>query len=135
MTTESVQTRVDSDRGLRWTAAVGTAVSAIVHGYLFLTGWSTVPVTGPMFAVNAVSGIVIAIALIASPHWIWRFLAVGFNGMSLLALLVSHTEGGFFGTREMFWDSWQIMALVSETVGLIAAGLALLSWWRARPSR
>lgn len=132
MTTESVQARVDSDRALRWIAAVGTAVSAIVHGYLFLNGWSTIPVTGPMFAVNAVSGIVIAVALIASPHWIWRFLAVGFNGMSLLALLVSHTETGFFGTREMFWDSWQIMALVSETVGLVAAGLALLQWWLRR---
>lgn len=132
---QTLEQRTTSDAtALRWIAAIGTAVSAIVHGYLFLDGFSAVSVTGPMFAVNAVSGIVIAIALIASTHWVWRFLAVGFNGMSLLALLISHTEAGFFGTREMLWDSWQIMALVSETVGLVAAGLALLSWWRARRS-
>lgn len=117
---------------LRRVAAVGTAISAVVHGYLFLDGWSIVPTVGPMFAVNAVAGAVIAVALIASAHWVWRFLAVGFNGLSLLALLLSHTEAGFFGLREAFWDSWQVMALVSETVGLIAAGLALLVWWRAR---
>lgn len=133
MSSETVATNSGSARALRWVAAVGTFVSAVVHGYLyFVDGWSSVPVTGPMFLVNAISGVVIAIALIASEHWVWRFLAVGFNGLSPIALLVSHTEGGFFGTREMFWDSWQVMALVSETVGLVAAGLALLAWWRAR---
>jgi hypothetical protein len=135
MTTQNVEERVGSDRALRWIAAVGTAVSAIVHGYLFLNGWSSVPVTGPMFALNAVSGIVIAIGLIASAHWIWRFLAVGFNGMSLLALLMSHNEAGFFGTREMFWDTWQIMALVSEAIALVAAAVALLRWWQRRSAR
>lgn len=128
----TAQTRTGAATALRRVAAVGTAISAMVHGYLFLTGWSTVPVTGPMFALNAVSGIVIAVALIASAHWVWRFLAVGFNGMSLLALLIAHTPGGFFGTREMFWDSWQIMAAVSEAVALVAAALALLAWWRSR---
>ncbi len=121
-----------SARTLRRVAAVGTFVSAVVHGYLYLAGFSVVAVTGPMFAVNAVSGAVIAIALIASAHWVWRFLAVGFNGLSLIALFLSHTENGFFGTREMLWDTWQILALVSEAVGLVAAALALLQWWRAR---
>ncbi|WP_420111184.1 hypothetical protein [Pseudactinotalea sp.] len=125
-------TRQGEATALRRVAAVGTAISAVVHGYLFLDGWSVVPVIGPMFAVNAVAGAVIAVALIASAHWVWRFLAVGFHAVSLFALLFSHTPRGFFGLREAFWDIWQIMALVSESVGLIAAGLALLAWWRAR---
>lgn len=132
-TTQNVDERVGTARALRWTAAVGTFISAVVHGYLFFfDGWSSVPVTGPMFLVNAISGVVIAVALTASAHWVWRFLAVGFNGTSLLALLISHTPSGLFGTREMFWDSWQIMALVAESVALVAAALALLAWWRAR---
>lgn len=125
-------TRTDPATGLRRVAALGTAVSAVVHGYLFLDGWSAVAVTGPLFALNAVAGVVIAVGLLVSAHWVWRFLAVGFNGLSLLALLISHTPSGFFGTREMFWDSWQITALVSEAVALVAAGLALLTWWRTR---
>ena len=133
MSTTARTTRRGDATALRRVAAVGTFVSAVVHGYLyFVDGWSSVPVTGPMFLVNAISGIVIAVALIASTHWVWRFLAVGFNGLSLLALLVSHTEGGFFGTREMFWDRWQVMALVSEAVALVAAALALLAWWQRR---
>jgi hypothetical protein len=117
---------------LRRIAAVGTAISAVVHGYLFLDGWSVVPVVGPLFAVNAVTGGVIAVALIASAHWAWRFLAVGFNALSLAALALSHTPTGLFGLRESYWDIWQVMALVSESIGLIAAALALLAWWRAR---
>lgn len=120
---------------LRRIAAVGTAISAVVHGYLFLDGWSVVPAVGPLFAVNAVTGAVIAVALIASAHWAWRFLAVGFNAVSLAALLISHTPAGFFGTREMFWDSWQIMAAVGESVALVCAALALLLWWRTRVTR
>ncbi|WP_156250276.1 hypothetical protein [Pseudactinotalea terrae] len=131
MSTTTASTTAEAT-ALRRIAAVGTAISAVVHGYLFLDGWSIVPVVGPLFAVNAVSGAVIAVALIASAHWAWRFLAVGFNALSLGALLISHTPTGFFGLREGFWDSWQVIALVSESVGLIAAGLALLVWWRAR---
>ncbi|GAB2600430.1 hypothetical protein [Pseudactinotalea suaedae] len=131
MTTTAVRTPGDAT-GLRRIAAIATAVSAVVHGYLFLDGWSIVPVVGPMFAVNAVAGAVIAVALIASAHWVWRVLAVGFHGASLLALLISHTPRGFFGLREAFWDSWQVMAAVSESVGLVTAALALLVWWRAR---
>jgi len=126
-------TRVPAEAtALRRTAAIGTAVSAVVHGYLFVDGWSIVPVVGPMFAVNAVAGAVIAVALIASAHVVWRCLAVGFNALSLLALLISHTQLGFFGLREAFWDSWQVMALVGESVGLLAAAVAVVMWWRAR---
>lgn len=122
-----------TDTALRWIAAVGTFVSAVVHGYLYWAqGWSTVPVTGLLFAVNAVTGAVIAIALTASAHWAWRALAIGFNGASLLALLLAHTDSGFFGTRELLLDSWQVMALVAEGVALVAAALALLAWWRRR---
>lgn len=133
MTQNAVAERTSEDTALRRIAAVGTFVSAVVHGYLyFVDGWSAIPTVGPMFLVNAISGVIIAVALIASPHWVWRFLAVGFNGSSLLALLISHSPGGFFGVREMFWDAWQIMALVAEAVALVAAGIALLRWWLRR---
>ena len=121
-----------TDAPLRWVAAAGTAVSALVHGYLYLDGWSSVPVTGPLFLVNAVAGLIIAVALVVSAHPLWRLLAVGFNASSLAALLVSHTEMGFFGTREMFWDAWQLAALGSEAVALVAASWALIVWWRRR---
>lgn len=133
MTQNAVAARTSEDTALRRVAAVGTAISAIVHGYLyFVADWSAIPTVGPMFLVNAIAGAVIAVALIASPHWVWRFLAVGFNGSSLLALLIAHTPGGFFGVREMFWDAWQIMALIAEAVALVAAGIALLRWWLRR---
>lgn len=120
------------DRPWRWLAAAGTAVSAAVHAYLYFDGWSSVPVTGPLFLVNALTGLAIAVGLVLSRHWVWRFLAVGFNAVSIAALLISHTEAGFFGTREMMWDAWQLVALVSEIVGLVAATVALLLWWRRR---
>ena len=123
-----------TDAPLRWVAAAGTAVSALVHGYLYLDGWSAVPVTGPLFLVNAITGVLIAAALVVSAHPLWRLLAVGFNASSLTALLISHTELGFFGTREMFWDAWQLTALGSEAVALVAATWALLAWWRRRGS-
>lgn len=127
--------RTASTTAVRWVAAIGTAISAIVHGYLYLNGFSQVEVTGPMFAVNAVSGLVIAVALTASAHWVWAFLAAGFNAVSIVALLISHTEGGFFGTREMFWDTWQVMSIVAESVALVAACWLLLRALRSRDRR
>lgn len=130
-----VRERAGAARALRWVAAIGTAISAIVHGYLYLNGFSQVAVTGPMFAVNAVAGLVIAVALTASAHWVWAFLAAGFNAVSIVALLISHTEAGFFGTREMFWDTWQLMAVGAEGVALVAACWLLVRALRTRGRR
>lgn len=135
MSTEDSTTALD--RRLRILAAMGSFASAIVHLWLYVDSWSAIPVVGPLFLMNAIAGTLIAIGLIiqAGPAWLsptWLLAAFGFNGLSAIALLLAHTDTGFFGVREMYWDAWQILSLVAEVTGFLAAGWGLVRWWQVR---
>jgi hypothetical protein len=115
---------------LRALTAAGVLVSGLVHLYLWVDGFRDVSVVGPLFLLNAVAGVVLAIAVMAWRHWIPLFVAAGFGASTLGAFVISATVG-LFGVQEVFWGTWQVIAAVAEIVAVVA-GLAAL--WQENPA-
>lgn len=115
---------------LRLAAAVGVLVSGLVHLWLWFEGFSEIRWIGPLFMLNAVAGVVIAVLLLLWRSWVPPLLAVGFGGSTLVAFLISATVG-LLGVHEIFSGTWQIVAGVADVLAVVA-GLAVL--WRGRPT-
>src|SRR4051794_22380956 len=88
---------------VRMAIAVAVLVSAYVHLYEWLSGMRDVHVIGPLFVVNVVAGLVIAVLLIRWRHWLALFLALGFGASTLGGFALATTSAGLFGTHE----KWQ----------------------------
>ena len=111
---------------LRILTAAGVLVSGVVHLWLWADGFRDIEVIGPLFMVNAVAGVVIAVLVVAWRHWLPLLAAVGFGASTLGAFLISAAVG-LFGVRETFWGTAQVVAGISE---LAAIGFGLAALWR-----
>lgn len=110
---------------LRIVTAAAVLLSGAVHLWLWWhDGFRFISWIGPLFLVNAIAGVVIAIAVLAWPHWLPALLAAGFGASTLGAFLLSTTVG-LFGLKEIFWGTPQLLAMVSELVALVG-GVVLL---------
>jgi len=110
---------------LRIVTAAAVLLSGAVHLWLWwYDGFRNISWIGPLFLVNAVAGVVIAIAVLAWPHWLPALVAAGFGASTLGAFLLSTTVG-LFGIQEVFWGTPQVLAMVSEVVALVG-GVALV---------
>lgn len=120
---------------LRGLTAVGLLLSADVHLVLFLEGYRDIDVVGPLFALNAVAGLVLALLVLLWRHWLPLLGAVGFGTLTLLAFYLSTTVG-FFGVAETVGGTQQVLAAASEWVAVVAGILALVvERRRARSAR
>ncbi|GLY65692.1 hypothetical protein [Amycolatopsis taiwanensis] len=117
---------------LRTLVVLGLLGSAWIHYELWqFQYFSQVDVIGPLFLVNAASGVVIAFAILAWRHWLPVLLAIGFGALTMVAFVLSLRAGGFFGVQEEFTPSspnWlpELWAVVTEA-GCVVFGIALLS--------
>jgi len=109
----------------RFIAAIAVLVSAYVHLYEWLNGMRHVHVIGPLFVVNIVSGVVIAVLLVTWKHWFAPFLAFGFGATTLAGFAIATTSAGLFGDHEKWQGPYVWVAAVTEAVA-IAGGLYLL---------
>lgn len=118
-------------RALRILVVLGLLGSAWVHFDLWqFEYFSQIDVIGPLFLVNTVAGVVIAIAVVAWRHWLPVLLAIGFGAVTLVAFLLSLREGGFFGVQEDFTPASpnflpELWGFVTEA-GCVVFGAALL---------
>jgi hypothetical protein len=110
---------------VRLIAVAAVLVSVYVHLKEWIDGYRHVHVIGPLFVVNVVAGVVIAVLLIAWRHWLSAFLTVGF-GASTLGGFVIAAQWGLFGDHEKWQGPYIWTAAVAEAVA-IAAGLYLLA--------
>ena len=109
---------------LRGLTAAGVLLSAVVHLELWAVGMGSVPVIGPAFLLNAVGGLVIAVAVLVWRHWLPLLAAVGFGVATLVAFVVSVTVG-LFGVQEAATGTSQTLAAVAE-VACVVFALAVL---------
>lgn len=108
-------------RGLLVLALLGAAA---VH-LLEWNDWAKdETVIGPLFLVNVVSGIVIAVGVVVWRHWLPLLAAVGFGAATLAAYLISLTVG-LFGVTEQFTTAAEVWGVVTD-VGCILFGASLL---------
>lgn len=110
---------------LRVLVILGLLGSAWVHYDLYANqGFSDVPNIGPLFLVNVIAGVVIAVAVAVWHHWLPVLAAVGFGAVTLAAYLISLTAG-LFGVHELFTTSAELWGVITES-GCIVFGLALI---------
>lgn len=114
---------------LRVVGAAALLVSAGVHLYLWFDGVRNQSV-GPMFLVNVVAGVVIAVLLVRWQHWVPAFLTAGFGVATLGAFTIASTVG-LLGVHTVWAGGSVWTAAVSEVVCIVVGGILLL---RARPA-
>ena len=115
-------------------AAIAVLVSAYVHLYEWLNGMRHVHVIGPLFVVNIVSGVVIAVLLVTWKHWFAPFLAFGFGASTLGGFVIAATWG-LFGDHEKWQGPYVWTAAVSEAVAIIGGLYLLVHERRTAPAR
>lgn len=119
---------------LRLVGAAALLVSAAVHLYLWFDGVREQTV-GPMFLVNVVAGVVIAVMLIRWRHWLPAFLTLGFGAATLGAFIISATVG-LLGIHSDWTGGWVWTAATAEVVCIIVGGTLLLHYVRpTEPAR
>ena len=120
---------------VRIVAAIAVLVSAYVHLREWLDGMRHVHVIGPLFVVNIVAGVVIAVLLLTWKHWLAPFLAVGFGASTLGGFAIATTSAGLFGDHEKWQGNYVWIAAAAEVVAIIAGLIALSREYRTTPVR
>lgn len=98
-------------RPIRIIVALSALVAGYAHVKLYQDGYKDIPIAniGKQFLLNALTAVVIAVALIAPmvtdriPSVVQRFaplLGIGWAAASLGAFWLSRTSGGFMGFRD-----------------------------------
>jgi hypothetical protein len=116
-------------------AAIAVLVSAYVHLYEWLNGMRHVHVIGPLFVVNIVAGVVIAVLLVTWKHWFAPFLAFGFGASTLAGFAIATTSAGLFGDHEKWQGSYVWAAAIAEAVTVLAALFSLSRELLSEPER
>ena len=109
---------------LRILGALALLVSAAVHLIEWFSGVRNQSV-GPLFLVNVVAGVVIAVLLLRWRHWIPAFLTLGFGAATLGAFILSTTVG-LMGVHSSWEGFYVYAAAVAEIVCIVVGGLLLL---------
>jgi hypothetical protein len=116
-------------------AAIAVLVSAYVHLYEWLNCMRHVHVIGPLFVVNIVAGVVIAVLLVTWKHWFAPFLAFGFGASTLAGFAIATTSAGLFGDHEKWQGSYVWAAAIAEAVTVLAALFSLSRELLSEPER
>jgi hypothetical protein len=109
--------------------AVMIAASAVVHLYLWTLGYKHIHLIGPAFLFQAVSGLALAVLLVAFRRLVIVVAGLLFCAGSVIALLLSATVG-FLGLHDGLGVPWAGWSLGTELAGFIlltgCAGLMLV---------
>jgi hypothetical protein len=97
-------------------------------------GFSHVPTIGPLFALNAAAGLVVALAVVAWRSWIPALLGLGIAAGALVALYISE-HGGLFGYVEAGYRPAIVIAIVSESIAVVALAAAVALMRPGSPPR
>jgi len=92
-------------------------------------GYKFIPTDGPFFLVDAIAGVVLAVALLVWARPIVGLVSAGFVAGTILALVISLTVG-LFGFPESISAHYVVLALVAESITLVVllAWTALAAW-------
>jgi hypothetical protein len=98
------------------------ASSGVIHLRLWATGYRTIPTIGPLFLLQGITGVVLAVVLL-----LWRRLLVVVAGVGFMVattggLLVS-VRFGLFGFMDTFAAPYAGLSVVLESTGAVVLGV------------
>jgi hypothetical protein len=108
-------------------------VSAIIHLHLWASGYKHIPKIGPLFLVQSIAGIVLALAVALIRRVFIAILGALYAAGTIAGLLVS-VHHGLFGFRETMSAPWANTSLIIEgaaVVVLLVGGALVLRGERA----
>ena len=121
---------------LRWAVRIlGAALllgNGYIHEHLYSIGYSTVPVIGPLFRINGVLAVALAVAVLVAPG-VWFALACAAGALlqlGTLAGLAASLTVGVFGFNESLDAPLLPQSVVVELLG---AAVLLVGVWAAAP--
>ena len=103
------------------------AVSAVIHLHLWLQGYKHIHTIGPLFLLQAVGGIALAVVMVLYRRLVTVIAGAGYMASTVIGLLISATVG-IFGFKDGLTVPWATSSLVIELIGfvvLVVAGLAI----------
>lgn len=108
---------------MRIVGACLVALTGYIHWHLWQEGYKFIHVSGPLFLVDAVAGVVLAVAILAWARPLTGLLSAGFNIVTIAALVISLAVG-LFGFRESIHAAYVVESLIIESLAAI-----VLSTW------
>jgi hypothetical protein len=123
--------RVNGALRLSTAGLVGAAGS--IHLYLYFDYFHKVPTIGTLFVANAVVGLAIATALLASDRPLVT-AGAALYAASTLAAFVASVAFGLFGFHESLQGGWQELAGLVETAALVLAAVMLIARFKTSVS-
>jgi hypothetical protein len=121
----------------RWIAAAAILVSGAEHFRLWwFNDYRVIHVIGPLFLLNTVAGLVIAVLLAWRANLLTEVAGLGFAVTTLGAFFVS-VYIGLFNFREALYGTSQLIAGISEGVAIVILAPAVVAdglraWRRLR---
>jgi hypothetical protein len=96
-----------------------------IHWHLWQEGYKQIPTNGPLFLLDAIVAVALALGLVLLtwPRPLAGLAGAAFTAVTILALVISLSVG-LFGFRESISASYVVQSLVLESVTVII----LLSW-------
>ncbi len=110
---------------LCWAGSVLLILSSVIHFHLWSDGYRQIATIGPLFLAQAIAGIVIALVVAISRHFILALAGALFAAGTIAGLIVS-VEVGLFGFKDSFSAPYATVSLVIEAAAfavLVAAAL------------
>jgi hypothetical protein len=111
-----------------WVGSLLVAASAMIHYHLWPTGYRHIHIIGPLFLLQAIVGIAIAVAIAVTRHFAAAIVGALFVTGTIGDLVIS-SQIGLFGFRDSFAAPYALMSLIFEgtsTIALVTAAFASL---------
>jgi hypothetical protein len=106
---------------MRIISAVLLAWIGYIHWHLWQEGYKFIHISGPLFLVDGIAGVVFAVAILAWARPITGFLAAGFNVVTIAGLVISLAVG-LFGFHESIHAAYVVESLIMESLAAIILG-------------
>jgi hypothetical protein len=124
---------------LCWAGSALLIVSAAIHLHLWSDGYDQIPTIGPVFLLQGIAGIVMALLVAFSRHFLVARAGALFAAGTIGGLLVS-VEIGLFGFQDSLSAPYATMSLVVEAAafGVLLAsayiGMRRAGWGTHHPA-
>ena len=128
--------------GMRWTVyalivigAVITVLSGLVHLKLWQgpPPYKLVPTVGPLFLIQAISGVALGLILLVTQRLVVVLACVGLLAGTALGLILS-VKVGLFGFQDSFSAPYATSSLILELIGAVILLIAAVPLALARRS-